>query len=227
MTQNELVGRVLARSEIRQLMLPPESGGLGRVLTDIKKEAADLIPSAVREVATAYPWDFAIKETTIDSVKDQSDYTLRGSDSGDCLDIYNIRYEGSSKPLEFKTPAAMDDILGRRTISTISYWVPSGRSSKFPVVKIVATPSTSGETITYRYYRNNVTLSEIPGVCDYLLEVAVAKRFVSSLEVLYDKVLVKAIGAYDRSGGETDVAVQDSEVVRANNARFKLNGWSQ
>jgi len=224
MTQDELVGRVLARSEIRQLILAPKDGGLGRNLNDIKKEAADLISSAVREVATAHPWDFSTKETTIDSVANQSSYTLRGS-GGDCFDIYNIKY-GDSSLLDFKTPAAMDDILNRRTISAISYWVPDGRSSNFPVVKLVATPGTSGETITYRYYRNNVTLSEIPGVCDYLLEVALAKRFVSVLEVLYDKILVRAIGAYDRSGGETDVAVQDSEVVRANNARFKLNRYS-
>lgn len=223
MDTGELVRRVMTRSEIRQLALSPEQGGIGRSIDQLEDDAEKLVPSVVNEVACAYPWDFSIRSTTDSSVSGQSEYVLRGADR-DCLDIYNVKYDGTL--LDCKTRPAMDEILNRTTISAVGYWVPAGRSSQFPVVELVATPGESSKDIFYRYYRNDVALSEIPDICDYLLEVALAKRFISSLEGLYDKVLVRAIGAYDRSGGEADVAVADPEVLRGNNARAKLNGWS-
>jgi len=224
MNNPDLVNAVMVLPEVKRMTLPVEQGGLGVTIDDLEDKLGLMIPSAVDEVAGAYEWDFAISETSTTSVADTAMYTLTGADN-DCLNISSIRYGSDQSLLQKKTMVAMDKLLERRTISSILYWMPNGVSDGAPVVKLFATPSTSGETILYRYWRKRVDLSEFPPVCDYVLQMALAKRIISAYNAIYEVALTSAIGMYERGAGDTDRTELDPEVLAGNHRRYLMNGW--
>lgn len=223
MDNNQLIDAVMAKPPIAGLMQKVANGGLGWSESTLKGKLSGYIPNVVQEVALAHGWDFALDSATTTTVADQAGYDLSG-DSDNAEKIYNIRV--GTNLLIRKTPAAMDEISSRRTISTVTYWIPAGRTGTVPRVELVDTPSSTGDTITYRYWRSNVALSEFSSVFAHLLAVALTKRLIGSFEGLYDKTLAEAIRAYTGSQTTADTGGLDPEILRRNQERAaRHNGF--
>ena len=220
MTDSDLIAAVKAKPEIANLMRPVENGGFGWQESKLTTHLSSFIPGVVSEVSMAHGWDFSLSETTSTTVADQGVYTLGGANK-DAAGIYNIRI--GTTLLRRITPNAMDEIQSRRTVTLVSYWQPAGRAGTLPKVELVAAPSDSGDTIDYRYWRNNVSLDQFPTGLYHLLEVALAKRLIASYEGLYDKVLSEAVSAYRGPQTGADTSGLDSEILRRNNERNNMH----
>lgn len=230
MTDTELVDRVIVKPRIKRLTLPVGQGGLGLTVSDLRSQLGGFIPSVVSEVAGVHSWDFALKETTHSggSVANTANYTLEGDDK-DCLSIFNVHWGSGDEEilLKKKTQAKMDAMMSRASVDTPTYWLANGRTNNHPIIKIVSAPTTSGTTITYKYWRENYDILEIPSSLDYLLEIALAKRLDATFGGdFWDNEVSQAIASYERSGGETNVAEPDSEIVACNVRRSRRQGWS-
>ncbi len=225
MTQEELVDAAMSQPRIKRLALPPKKGGLGWPESQIRSQLDSQVASAVQEVVLAHSWDFALKSdsTGVTSVASTADYELPGT-SKDCLDIYILKYDGNK--LVKKNEVSLEDILSRRTISSIRYWTPIGRNSGLLTVKITGTPSEGGKAIAYRYWRDNVTLADCPVALDYLLHVSLAKRLIPEYQELFEAVLPKAIQAYERPEVDPNIDTGDPAIMAGNNRRAGLFGWS-
>ncbi len=225
MTTEELVQRVIAKPIIQRLTRPENLDGLGLRIDDITKSLNEVVHSVVSALSYDYEWDFALKETTTTSVAGQSGYTLTGVNK-DASQIFNIRYGDGAGLLTRKTQVAMDHILSGGTVGAVAYWVPNGRDINGDIqVEIVATPGASGETIKYRYWRDNVKIDDFPVLCDGVLEAGLTMKMVESYREIYKSELRDAIAAYTRSGGEVDVARQDTSIIRNNRVMNSKHGW--
>lgn len=224
MTVDNWLDNVVALPEIVALTIPTDQGGPGMNLEDIRDNLGDQVSSVIDEVAGAHEWDFAIEETTTTTVANQASYTLSGADQ-DAMNIANIRWGDDDDPVVKKTQRQMDDYLSRHTPAEMAYWAQNGRSNGYPVVEFFSAPTTAGETITYRYWRNDVALGEFPAVLDDFLIVSLAKRMIKAYRREYANALATAINAYERGGGEADVAMIDPQIVTQNNRRAEKHGW--
>ena len=220
---DRLVNMAMSQPLIKQLALLPRDGGLDWSESNIRKLLDAEASSAIQEVILMHPWDFAMTTTdNVVSTAGTSDYELAGS-SNNCLDVYTLTYAGSR--LIKKTVSALADLVGRRTIVATSYWTPWARKSGLMTVRITGTPTDSGKTFEYRYWRNDVNLGECPVGLDYLLQVTLAKRLAPSYQQAVDTALVNAIEAYERPGIDPDNTVLDVAVTSANNRRAQMHGW--
>lgn len=225
MTKEELVQRVIDKPIIQRLKRPEKLGGLGYRIDDIKKSLTKVVHSVVSALSYDYEWDFALKTTTTTSVASQSGYTLTGVNN-DASQIFNIRYGDDAVLLIRKTQVAMDHILSGGTVGAVKYWVPNGRDIDGAAnVEIVGTPGASGETIKYRYWRNDVKIDDFPVLCDGVLEAGLTMKMVESYRRIYKAELRDAIAAYTRSGGEVDVARQDTSIIANNRRMSAKHGW--
>ena len=224
----DVVESTLGMARIRALAQPPDKGGLGLSIDDLRESLTQYDRSVIDEVALAYEWDFALKSATVSggSVANTKDYAFPGTDT-DALSIARVYYNGSDTPLSKITKAALDDLLKQQSVSSIKYWTPARRNSdKEIVVTLTATPATSGEEIEYWYWRNNVDISEFPGILSYMLQLCLAKRVLADMSGDYEDAKARAIASYDRGSTDPDITVLDGEITRQNIARAALHGWS-
>ena len=225
MTNTELVTRVMTRPEIKGLSLPTAEGGLNWDPNDIQTALSSFVPSVIQEVSLAYEWDFAMKTATnVTSTTDDPTYILGGNDN-DALAISTIYYDESASPLLKRTKRWIDDHLSRNTVITVTFWYPSGRSNKKPVVTLVDAPSESGKEIKYDYWNSKVKLEDFPPLCDAVLEAALAKRVIHTFHSVYRLELQDAIAAYTRPSGETHPPVLDPTIARMNQRISNKHGW--
>ncbi len=225
MTETNLVDMVIKLPAIQRLLIPVTHGGHGYSKSDLGKALKAQVNSVVNEVAGAYEWDFALSVGEKDSVTDQANYELTGNNN-DNAQIHSVMYGDDNEMLTFKTMSSIDEMLTRLDVSGCYYWTLIERQGKFPRIRIVDPPSADGDTITYRYWRNNVNVGEFPITCDYLLVTAMAKRFSPSYEMVYEKALSDAIESYNRSGIKTTEVKMGSSLLRKTNKRHTLHGYS-
>lgn len=225
MTNTELIDAVKAKPEIRLLLLPVKQGGLGLNNTELTTMVSEHTDSAIYEVALAYDWDFAIKETTTTTTADESDYTLEGDDH-DCLQVADLKYDTGETLLKEKTHAWVNDYLTRNNLATPTFWIRNGRSGNYPVIRIVAEPTESDIQLKYRYWRSGIKLSMFPDLFKPLLVSAIAKHLIPAYADVFEGDLARAISGYTRSAGGTDIAVLDPVITKGNQRRANLHGWS-
>ena len=224
MTNSELIDAVKAKPKIRLLLLPVKQGGLGLNDSALTSMVSEHIESAIFEVALAYDWDFAIKETTTTTTADESDYTFEGADN-DCLQVADLKYDTGEKLLLEKTHAWVNDYLTRNNLATPTYWIRNGRSGIYPVIRIVAEPTESDIQLKYRYWRSNIELVMFPELFKSLLVSAITKHLIPAYADVFEDDLARAISGYTRSAGGTDIAVLDSVITKGNQRRATLHGW--
>ncbi len=224
MNTGNLLNSVMTIPAIRRLMLPTNKGGLGLTRAELVKDVRRRIPGAITEVVTAFPWDFAIKETTFTTVINTGSYTLAGDDN-DCLSIFYVKVTDTDKEIISKTINSMNEIRNdNRDIIDCRYWIPDGRDGGSPKIKIIGTPSTA-KSITYQYWRNNISIGNLASDFDLLTIECLAKRFVVSREAIYERQLTKVMRNYDRPNAKTDIGGLDPQ-VKLNYQRYvDINGW--
>jgi len=225
MTNTELIDAVKAKPEIRQILLPVKQGGLGLSDSDLTSMVREHLKSSIFEVALAYDWDFAIKETTTTTTADESDYTLEGADH-DCLQVADLKYDTGETLLKEKTHAWVNDYLTRNNLATPKFWIKNGRDGKYPVIRIVAEPTESDKQLLYRYWRSGIELVMFPDLFKSLLVSAIAKHLIPAYAKVFVDDLARAISGYTRSAGGTDIAVLDPVITKGNQRRASLHGWS-
>jgi hypothetical protein len=224
MTNLELINAVKAKPEIRLLLLPVKQGGLGLNDTDLTKMVQSHVDAAIFEVALAYDWDFAIKETTTTTTADESDYTFEGDDHN-CLQVADLKYDTGERLLLEKTHAWVNDYLTRNNLATPTFWIRNGRDSKYPAIRIVAAPTEGSIQLKYRYWRSNIGLVMFPDLFKALLESAIAKHLIPAYADVFEDDLARAISGYTRSAGGMDIAVLDPVITQGNQRRAALHGW--
>ena len=224
MTNPELIDAVKAKPEIRLLLLPVKQGGLGLKDSGLTKMVSEHMNSAIFEVALAYDWDFAIKETTTTTTADESDYTFEGDDD-DCLQVADLKYDTGEKLLLEKTHAWVNDYLTRNNLATPKFWIRNGRDGLYPVIRIVAEPTESAKQLKYRYWRSKIELVMFPNLFKSLLVSAITKHLIPAYATVFENDLARAISGYTRSAGGTDIAVLDPAITKGNQRRAALHGW--
>lgn len=224
MTNLELINAVKAKPEIRRLLLPVKQYGLGLNDSDLTSMVREHLESAIFEVALAYDWDFAIKETTTTTTADESDYTLKGDDN-DCLQVADLKYDTGETLLDEKTHAWVNDYLTRNNLATPKFWIRNGRDNKYPVIRIVAAPTEADKQLKYRYWRSGIELVMFPDLFKSLLVSAIAKHLIPAYARVFKDDLERAISGYTRSAGGTDIAVLDPVITKGNQRRANLHGW--
>ena len=224
MTKDSLVSAVIKFPAMQRLTLPVEQGGSGLSVNDIESALKDQVDSAVKKVASSYPWDFAMRIAEETSVTDQANYELEGLKQ-DCDIIHSVMYGDDDELLTKQTVSETDEMLTRLSVPGCYYWTPIERTGKFPRIRIIDAPSSAG-TITYRYWRNNVGINEIPAYLEDLLEYALAKKFVPGYNKAYDNELTDAIRGYNRSGRKFTRVNTDPHIMSKTNKRHTLHGWS-
>jgi len=225
MTNHELIDAVKAKPEIRLLLLPIKQGGLGLSDSNLTSMVSEHMDSAIYEVALAYDWDFAIKETTTTTTADESDYTFEGDDH-DCLQVADLKYDTGETLLLEKTHAWVNDYLTRSNLATPKFWIRNGRDGTYPVIRIVAEPTESDKQLKYRYWRSKIELVMFPELFKSLLVSAITKHLIPAYARVFEGDLARAISGYTRSAGGTDIAVLDSVITAGNQRRSALHGWS-
>lgn len=217
MTKNEIANLVEVLPVIRLLKMP----------TNQKRQAIEsFIPIVVNEIASSHDWDFAMSLASTVTVASQSEYTLKG-DHQDCREIVNVRYGDNLDMLIKKGLLDMDEFETDRTLSGVGWWVPSGRDGGgFPKITLHATPSAAGKTISYRYRQKEIGLGQLPTQWHYVVIDGVTSRLVPGFKKTYERGIATMRDYYDYGGNEASPAQRDPELVRLNNERAKLYGWS-
>jgi len=220
MTLQELVKKAVASSYIK---------ALAKDVRPSKTELTDYAGLIGNEVAARHDWDFVLSQADKTTVADQAEYTLKGN-ANDCRDVVNIRYQAdgvtSFSLLERKRPVDMDAFLSNRDVTGVGWWYVSGRdSSGFPKVTIIDPPAAAGETLRYRYRKNNIGVAEFPDEFWGVLLSCLIGKFVPSQVGLYEKLLRIMIDRYAVSGGEANPARLDPKVVQLNNKIGGLYGY--
>lgn len=223
MTSNELVRRVRILPEVRRLVLPPDQGGVNYPDAELEEDISDGVTSALQKVSMDYEWDFALKDATITSAAGTGTYNLPGENS-EAISLYSVKYD--STPLECKTREQMDIILQDGTLSTIQYYTLQEPVNQHPTIQIYGTPSESGDTITYVYWRGDVEIQELPANADQALVYALANQFVNAFYPLYKMALRDAVAGYGRYGSGRGKIQHDSMVRDGNIRRANRHGWS-
>ena len=218
MTKDSVVSIMLTHPQIYE----------STILIDQKKESLRAnIDVAVGEIIRSYPWDFAIDVTTETAVVGQSEYVLRGKNT-DCNHVVKIKYgDGglNDSTLEEKTIYDMWDDHVNRDFDIVKYWYKSGRdTAKMPKVVLVGTP-TSGETITYIYYKKNIGIDQIPD--DYINVVisGTLKNIFPGYLPLFRFDLERMIHNYELGGNEFFPIKLNPETKAGNTYRNGLGGW--
>lgn len=222
MEQANLVNRVLALPEIKKLIFSVEQGGMGLNLQTLKEDIEKASESAIQKVAGDYSWDFVIRDSSISSEVNVSEYALPGA-ANDAMSIYSVKYNDT--PLQWKTRYQMDIILAEGDITAIEYFMLQEPENGHPKIQIFGTPSLGTDTIYYSYWRNNVQIGEFPSTCDRCLVYALASEFIPVYYDLYKAELRDAIAGYSRYGMGRGTMEQDPVVRAGNIRRAAMHGW--
>lgn len=191
-----------------------------------RKAIQELIPTVIDEVLTSHLWDFVMDEATHSggTIADEANYTFEGNNS-DCRDVITVKYDDAENVLEERDTIDMEEWLTDRTHNRVNFWIMDGRVNKFPRIKIIATPSTAGIQIKYRYAKNNVTLSDFPDEFESVLIAGLAAWMVPQYIPRFEKQIDKMIDNFSVSGGGDRPAKVDRYMVMLNNRRSRKYGW--
>ena len=220
MTLPELVQLVYDLPEVRMM----EAYGSA---TEKKNAIERHAKSIVGQVSTAYDWAFTIDVADKATVADQAEYELKGN-AKDCRDIINVRLGSSSTwpVLDKKRAIDMDEFMTDRTVTGTHWWYISGRSTNgYPMITLVDTPSTTTNTIRYRYRKNKIGIGSFPDTFSPVLVAGVISRFIPAHTGVYEHELDKMVDRYSAPGGEDDPAKLGYYEVRRNNARARKFGY--
>lgn len=214
--------------EVRDRLLGlPELLALNLDASAITKSIDVYAPEVVREVATRYDWSFVLEthDHSGGTIASQADYTLLGRNDN-ARDIINIRYGDTLILLDERTPERQDEWQTQRSaLSGVWIWIPDGRDGKSPKIKLYGTPSTAGETIRYRYRRDNVTLQEWPVDFEFVIISGIASKLFPNRRGIFEDDIRIMIDRYESSGGEDDPVIQDPRIISANNRRALKFGY--
>lgn len=217
MTEEQLVKIVLTVPAIRNMTDALES----------KKDSIKaILPIVLDEVVMSYGWDFACDEADYSggTVADQATYVLTGN-SNDCRAVVNIKYGSDLDLLDKMSQIDVDEWLTDRTQSAVAIWVPDGITRGFPQIKLVGAPSDAGDTIRYRYWKNNITVASFPNEWAGVLVAGIVKEMVPEYTPIYRMKLNDMMDNYNPAGGEDNPAKLDPIMVLRNNKRSRLFGW--
>lgn len=201
----------------------------GKDVQEMRDAVRRQVTDIVGQVITAHDWAFTLGVADKTTVANQAEYELKGSNK-DCRDIINVRYgSGTSfRILDKLRPVDMDEMLTDRVVSGIGWWYVKGISSNgYPIVTIVSTPAGATDTIRYRYRKKDLGIGAFPDEFSPVLVYGVTARFVPEYYSVYERELDKMIDRYSAPGGEDNPAKLAPRIVRRNNRRGQLYGYSQ
>lgn len=225
MTFDQLKDAVRTMTDIIPLVRPVVEGGLGLNLAEIQASLDIQAPMAVSAVVTAHPWPFCMRESSFTTTKDEAYYELRG-ESRDCRQVYALYYGDDEEPMDRMDQEAIDNINTDREIVSVHYWTLVARdNSQFPRVRLWKTPDATGDTVAYRYWRNDVNIEEFPTDFDYLLQLSLARRLNNSLDRKYKAELMNVARMWQRARKGPNPVRQDPHIERANRRRASLYTW--
>lgn len=209
---------------VRPAVLASARNGIYDNPDDLRKGAVKLLPLAISELAQYRDWDFAceVHDHSGGSVAEIAEYTLIG-ENDDCQNVVNIRYGDDLKLLDKRDPTHMDWLQSGRTYTTVMYWVLESRSNSFPVVRLIDAPSSTENTIKYRYWRNNVGIEDIPEDFAFVLELTLAKKMAPLYYTEWRDAMHEMVRRYTSAGGSDRPGQSDPVITRANNERARLN----
>lgn len=217
MISADLVKATAALPAIRQLLLPEDQGGQGISMVELKKNLQLHVPMAISAVALAHEWDFSARtETNVTTVSGTSEYTMTGDDRN-CQQVISVTYGDDEAQIASITYPKLREIQAYSTPSPFQYWVPEGRASgTLPRIKIVGTPD-AGSVLTYRFYRSDIDIMEIPSSLNNALELALARTQLPGVYwQAYNTAIAEAITSLERGTGSPRQGQMDS-TTRFNN----------
>lgn len=206
------------------LMLPPILVIEELNVDDKRSSIEALFESVQKDILISFDWPFAIKEATENSVEGQASYQLKGEDD-DARQIINLRFGSDNKLLDKRRLVDMDEYLEGRTISSVTFWIEDGFFDGFPKVRLVSSPTSTGETITYRYRAKEIALSSFPSEFEQAFIYGIAAVIAPSYLVFFNKALDRLIDSYNYGGGEDDQVKQDPVIIYKNNRRSIKFGY--
>ena len=151
----------------------PEIAGITRDRTYWEQVVPGLVEPVLADIVSRHDFDFTMAEyNDVTTIADQSEYTIDGgSNKYDCRDIVNVRYGDDGLLLNQYRTIDMDEIVSAdQAPSSVFGWYNFKRSiDGFPIIVLVATPTTSGDVLTIRYRRKLISITEYPVEYGYVL----------------------------------------------------------
>lgn len=237
MKQPDLVQIILATPQMRMLKDTTLSDkGVPIVVpypaSDKRAAVEAYLPSVLQAAAAEFDFDFVCKITTHTggSTINVADYTFTGDDNN-CADVIDILYGSNELMLVHLSAADMDRYLSNLEADErpveVEVWTEKGRTNGFPTVHLVGTPDATGETMKYRFRRNNVTIEEWPeGFVDVLID-GTLKRFIPDYLLIYKDSVRRMIDHYSKS--KVSASPVPTDPIRQQRFReiARLHGYSQ
>ncbi|HET6455521.1 MAG TPA: hypothetical protein VFI02_14040 [Armatimonadota bacterium] len=203
---------VMAKAEVKAWKATP----------DEKDEAINaLIVPTIDSVVNRHDFIWACGTHVESTVADQAEYTLKGK-SDQCGDMINVKYGTKDLLLIKLLPTEADDKFSNITIpSAVTYWVHEGTSQGYPKIRLIGTPTSAGNDITYRYRRKELKPQEVPEhMAGDMANVILSELFPESrnLAQAKERAILTMIRNDTKGGGEQRPAPKD-KTWRANNRR--------
>ncbi len=192
-----------------------------------------VIPSyvdlVIEKVVMAYDWDFAMDEySSVTSVSGTADYTLTGKNNS-LRDIVSIRY-GTKKTVlsKMRTLDADSALQGNPSLSGVtSYYQALRNAQGFPIVTLVATPASTGDTLFVRYRVKSVPLDRFPSEFDYVIAMGVLAWVNPEYMGLFERALKGMVKRYSLGGKDYQPVSYDPHIMRTNRKKAALNRGSR
>lgn len=193
--------------------------------------ARSLLDPIVERMANAYDWDFVFDEATESTEVDENEYTLSGNND-DCKNIVNVRFgSGRGKVLEKLNTLITDrregydsDITTSFDTGTVYGYTLQGRSDEgFPKIQIFDTPG-EVKTLTYRYRRNGLSISEFPADFGYVVLDYMKAQFDPAFLMVAKSSMNELIARYKPGGDEIEHVRRDPVEEAGNIRRTNLGG---
>ena len=188
----------------------------------------EAIPSALNALGLRHNFDFVLEEYDEVTIAGTSDYLLTGKNAvQDILDVINVRYGDDRLLLEQLRAPFADRLMSGRGDSTfeVTSWVPAGRTSMNPTIRLIGTPATSGITIRIRYRKRKLAIELWPEELLFVVESAVIARLDPAYIPVFESDLAIAIARFDAQTPDRDAVRLDEETLSDNIRRNTLFGY--
>lgn len=193
---------------------------------DQKRAAIEVrVRSALNFVADRYPFPFVCAETTYTggSVSGQSDYIFDQKAAA----VKSIIYGDDLRKLMPITQEDADALVSQfGEFTQTAYWIDIGKDGLAPKVRILKTPDTNGQEITYRYRKANMIIEQWPENYLHVVEAQIISSLVpgytKEAEIAIDAMIGNFVGHHPINPVIGDPEVRERN--RERNARFGYNG---
>ncbi len=230
MTKADFVALVMSKPAIRGLK---RVAVVGNALVQEDYPIADLQKAVELEVDISVDecahqdFDFTCDVTDFPggSLANVSEYKLEGKKQ-DARDIINIRYGATLKLLNSIDDTTLDSLYPDRSLLTVvKYWIRTARQNDKPVVELAGSPISSGDTIRYRYRKNNLSCEQWPKGWEGVIVDNIIKKFVPGYAKTAEASFNNMVSSYQGSNAESDPASLDQSTRQRFQNMNSLHGY--